>query len=369
MNASYYNLHLNEIGVSGLYLFRWLLYSSVYFSVIDLVRSREDVKVLLTDVAISMFIFAAFGIFQAVFLPSFAFVVHPEAQAGFDFDIQYDRLVSTFLDPNLAGCLIAVALVSSVAFVMAGYRIAWLGALVFGPALILTYSRGALLSFLVGLLYLVFTGKHKRRALAATVTLALALLLLTPYFLPRAEAYGRLTISDPSASARVTNWIYCTELIRDNFFFGIGFNTLGYIGPHYRIFSIGGSAFGLDGGLLFMFALTGFLGFSVYAYLLGKVIWVSHRVCAHTTDHLLWALAKGCIASTIVIVTSSFFTSSMFYPFIMEAAWLQIGLVTVANSVVDLRKAKAPKLTDSRQFGASHTKLVGPGQLVPMRRT
>ena len=339
VNANYYNLHGNELLVSGLYLGRWFFYTTAYLFTVDLIRSRRDVKHLVAALAVGLLAFAAFGIFQTLELPNFALIVHPEDTGAVDWDYQYDRLVSTFLDPNLAGCLIAVGLAFSVAFLMAGYRKVKFAIVIFGAALILTYSRGALLSFFVGLTYLVISGKHRHRVLVAAGLVGLIVLAAAPYLVSHVQEYNKFTFSDVSAQQRVANWLLCWDLIRDNFFLGVGFNTLPYVVPHYGLVSGGGSAFGLDGGLLLIFALSGFVGFTTYCYLLGKSLWMCHKVANLSKDPLYRVLARGSFAAVLIIVTSAFFTSSLLYSFIMEFFWMMLALLTFAYV---LTKAEQP---------------------------
>jgi O-antigen ligase len=329
-NFHYYFLSTKEITVSGLYLGRWILYCLSYFFVVELVHSREHVRKLSWFLGAGLLAFAAFGIFQAIFLPDFAFMVHPEDTTA-DWDLQANRLVSTFLDPNLAGCLIAVGLAFSVAFVMEGYRRAWYAVAIFGAALILTYSRGGVLSFTLGYLYLLAAGKNKRRGIVALVMVAFIVLGAGPYLIHHANEYGKFTISDYSSQSRLDAWMLCLTMIRDNFFLGIGFDTLPYVIRRYDYVAVGGPAFGLmGGGLLFIFALTGVFGFAAYAYLFGKACWMSRVVYKNSTDRFFRVLAKGTFASSIIVVVSSMFTSSMLYAFIMEFFWFLYGLLNFA---------------------------------------
>lgn len=342
VNADYYNLHSYEVFISSTYLGRWVLYCMAYFIVIDLIRSRQDVKDLAKALGTGLLIFAAFGICQAVYLPNFAFIVHPEAAAGFDWDIQNNRLVSTFLDPNLAGCLIAVGLAFAVCFLMEGYRTAWVPTGVLGCALLLTYSRGATLSFLAGLSYIIATGRYKRRGFIATGMLLVMAVLLAPYLLPHAQAYSKIGFSDPSAQERLASWAMAGDLIRSNPVFGVGFSTLPFVFPKYGYLVSGGaSSFGLDGGLLTVFALTGILGLAAYCWILVKVLRMAHHVCGHSNDRLLRVLAKGSSAAVLIVVMSSFFTSSLLYVFIMGFYWIVFAMLNVAYNLAQQERKQA----------------------------
>ncbi len=338
-NFHYYFLSTKEFTVSALYFARWVVYCLPYFFVVELVRAREHVRRFSWVLGAGLLAFAAFGIYQAIFLPDFAFMVHPEDTAA-DWDLQYNRLVSTFLDPNLAGCLIAVGLAFAVAFVMEGYRKAWYVVALFGTALILTYSRGGVLSFALGYLYLLTAGKNKRRGIIALVMVGFIVLAAAPYVISHAQEYGKFTISDYSSQSRLDAWMLCLKMIRDNFFFGIGFDTLPYVVRRYDYYAVGGTAFGLmGGGLLFVFVLSGVFGCAVYTYLFGKVCWISRVVHKNSTDGFFRVLAKGTLASTIILVVNSMFASSMLYAFIMEFFWLLYGLLNFVYLSAQREKA------------------------------
>jgi putative inorganic carbon (hco3(-)) transporter len=338
VNSYYYNLHSFEVSVAAAYLGRWVLYCVPYFMVVDLVRNREELESVWKFLVVGVTIFAVFGILQAFFLPNFAFIVHPDAQAGgYDWDAQTVRLVSTFLDPNFAGCLIAMALASSVAFLEEGYRRVWMLCGVFGLALILTYSRGSVLAFLVAFLYLILTGKSRRRAIAAAFLIGLVLVAAVPYVLPHAQDLGRFTVQDESAQSRVDGWSLCLKVIRDNPVFGIGFNTTPFViarsAYNWRNgYSLEGApSFAITAGPLTIFYLAGIFGLVAFCYLYGKVLWMSHCVSVRSKDKLCRAIARSVFAGTIIFVVSSFFTLSILQVFMMGLTWIAFGLLNFAH--------------------------------------
>jgi len=333
VNAEYYRLHSYEVMVSSLYLLRWLYYSIPYFLVSDVIKSRQDAKHLLQFLALGAAVFSGFGVFQAIYLPNFAIIVDPSNLAGWD--LQRNRLVSTFLDPNFAGCLIGVALAGSVAFWMEGFRRARYLVPLFGLALILTYSRGSVLAFLMAFVYLVAVGKSKRRGFAALFVILLIIVAGGPYLVTQAESYRRFTVSDMSAQARVEHWRSLIAIIHDNPVWGIGFNTTPFVVPNLSYISksgfeqAGASSFHITGGLLTIFALTGVFGLSAYCYLLGKVVWMSHFVSTRAQDPFYRAWGKLSLSSVIVLVISSFFTLTILYSFIMALSWIVFGTLSV----------------------------------------
>ena len=333
VNAEYYRLHPYEVKLSSLFLLRWLYYSIPYFLVSDLVKSRLHVKHLLNFLLLGAAVFSGFGVFQAILLPNFAIIVDPSNLAGWD--LQRNRLVSTFLDPNYAGCLIAIALAGSVAFWMEGFRRARYLIPLFGLALILTYSRGSILAFLTAFLYLLAVGKNKKRGFAALIVVLLMIVAGSPYLIKEAESYQRFTVSDGSAQSRIDLWRSNIGIIRDNMVWGIGFNTTPFVVPNLPYISRGGYAptgatsFCITGGLLTIFALTGIFGLSAYCYLLGRVIWMSHFISTRVRDPFYRAFGRLGMSSVIILVISSFFTLTILYTFIMGLSWMVFGILSV----------------------------------------
>jgi hypothetical protein len=333
VNTDYYRLRPHEVKVSSLYLLRWLYYSIPYFLVSDLVKSRPEAKHLLNFLLIGAAVFSGFGVFQAIFLPNFAIIVDPGNLTGWD--LQGNRLVSTFLDPNFAGCLIGTALAGCVAFWMEGFRRARYLVPLFGLALILTYSRGSVLAFLMAFIYLVAVGKNKRRGFATLFVVILMIVAGAPYFVKEAESYQRFTVSDESAQSRIELWRSNIGVIRDNPVWGIGFNTTPYVVPNLPYISRrgyspgGGNSFYITGGLLTIFALTGMFGLGAYCYLLGKVIWISHFLSTRVQEPFYRAMGRLGISAIIILVISSFFTLTILYNFIMGVSWMLFGILSV----------------------------------------
>ena len=89
--------------------------------------------------------FAAFGLVQAVFIPHFAQVVYPDSRVTIDFDEQGHRLVSTVLEPNMAGAMIMLVFLVQLAQLAGGVRISSWKPLLLFSALVATLSRSSFL--------------------------------------------------------------------------------------------------------------------------------------------------------------------------------------------------------------------------------
>lgn len=319
-----------ELVASLAYLMRWLVYFGVYVVIINTVRSR-DVAPLWNALELAILALAAFGIIQAIFLPNFAQMVHPDSRAYLDWDPQGHRLMSTVLEPNIAAAMILTVLLVQVARLASGARVSlWKPGLLL-LALVLTLSRSGALAFVVGGSLILFVRGPSKRMLrfagAALVMLALAL----PKLLQFAEGYAKLGVGDASAAARLITWQRAIATFLDSPWFGVGFNTFGFVQEHRGFERVGGASYSSEGGLLFIAVMTGVVGLAVYAAMLWFVlrrcrfVWRHPRVTAEQRG-----LCVGTAAATIAVCVHSLFVNSLLTPFVMEPLWVLWGLAFVA---------------------------------------
>ncbi len=321
-----FGLSALQLMASLAYLARWLFYFSVYVVVINFVR-RPDVESVWATLETVILVFAGFGILQSAFLPGFAQIVYPESRLIEDWDPQGHRLVSTFLDPNLAGAFIDIGLVVLLARHSTGARVQPWKLLVLVVALVLTASRSSVLGFAVGIASIVLMRGLSKRMLRVVVAGGLLSLVAMPRVLAYARVYNKLTI-DASALARVTSWLNGLHVLSDHPVIGVGINTWGYVQERYGGLRAHTATYAIDGGLLFVAVMTGFVGLALFLAMLWTVFARARRVWRddeESSGHR--GLAIGAAATIPVIVTHSLFANSLFFPYLMEALWLAWGLV------------------------------------------
>ncbi|GJG88458.1 hypothetical protein tb265_36390 [Gemmatimonadetes bacterium T265] len=325
--AQKYGIASGELIGSFAYLGRWLAYFGLYVAVLNVARD-DDAPVLWSTIERTVLAFAAFGVFQAFAFEHFAQTVYPQGSDYIIWDYQGHRLVSTLLDPNFAGILIAFPLLVQVAQLSFGVPVrAWKPALLLA-ALLLTVSRGAVLAFGVGVALIVVVRGVRPRLARAAGLVALAGLPFVPALVGFAASFKKFSV-DESAMARVESWLRAITVIRDNPVFGVGFNTYQYVRRAYG-WAVADNlpAAGLDGGLLFVTVLTGFVGLALYLVLLGLVVarcrrlWREHRATPASR-----AFALGTAAATVALVLHSVTVNSLLLPFLMEPLWLMAGIV------------------------------------------
>ena len=127
---------------------------------------------------------------------------------------------------------------------------------------------------------------------------------------------------------------------------GVGFNTYGFVQLRYEFAGLSQSAFGLDGGLLFIAVMTGFVGVTLYSMFLFLVLqactelWSTDRSSGDRSSGdrapvFDGAVGLGVAAATVALLVHSLFVNSILYPPIMQTMWVLWGIVFVLNRRAD----------------------------------
>ena len=323
-----FGLSAYELVYSLAYLARWLAYFGIYIAAINWL-TYDTAHRMWKSVEAAVLVFASFGIIQTIFMPGFAQLVYPDSRIALDWDFQGRRLVSTFLAPNFAGVLIAMVLAVQLAQMAAGHRVELWKLVILGSGLILTVSRSSVLALLAAMAFMAIAWGISRRVMRLAVAISLLMVPLLPWAITYAASMNKFTI-DASAMARVVSWLAALEMLEDNPVIGVGFNTVGFAQRAYGREMVGASAFGFDGGLLFIAVMTGFLGLSVFLLLLFRTMARCARVWRDSArsgqDR---GLALGVAAATVALVVHSLFVNSIVYPFLLHVLWILWGAVAV----------------------------------------
>jgi hypothetical protein len=349
MSVSRYGLSGVEVLVSLAYLARWFVYFTIYLVVINIVRG-DDVMPVWRSLETMMLIFAVFGILQSIFLPHFAQLVYPDSRVYIDWDEQGHRLVSTMLEPNIAGAMIMLALLVNIAQLSVGEQVPLWKPLVFAGALVATLSRSSFLGFAVGLIVIFLARGISRRMLRFALVAGTLFVVALPALLDYAAHFNKLTLGDVSALSRVVNWLRALEIWADHPIFGIGFNTYGYVAERYGASRSGNFSFSTDGGLLFIAVMTGIVGLTLYLSMLTVVVRRCRRIWRNPLSRPGWSgLAVGIAAGTAAICAHAMFVNSLLTPFVMEMLWVLWGLSFVMGRGVSARAVReAPEQSPIR---------------------
>ncbi|MBI2031137.1 MAG: O-antigen ligase family protein [Candidatus Levybacteria bacterium] len=314
------SLTIRELGVSSLYIVRFIIYLLIYFAIFDFDR-KFQAKIIYIMVFAGTLVLLS-GYIQYFFYPSLRNLFY----LGWDEHLY--RMFSVFLDPNFAGAFFSLSLFLTIGLVQEAierkskYKILLfgiLGILTF-IAIFLTYSRSAILMVLVGLsIFLVL--KKKWLIILVLAIISSFLIVLTPKAF---KTEGTDLFRKVSSEARITSAKEAMLIFSKNPLLGVGFNAYKFARYGYGFtdlkFYPGHAEGGADVSLLFVLATTGIVGFTAYIWLLYKIIKYSYA------KHRKNFIAQVLFVSTISLIINSFFINSLFYSFFMFWLWILVGL-------------------------------------------
>ena len=339
-----YGLSWFETLASLAYLARWCAYFGVYLVVINCLRVT-DIDRTWGTVERVIFVMVVFGLIQAAFLPNFATMVFPpETAAGMEgWDQQGNRLVSTILDPNIMAGLINVVLLVQLSRMAFGVRVPLWQPLLLVAALLVTLSRGGLLAFGTGAIVILVVRGPTRRMVRLAAMSAIGVAAALPFFVVFAKQYGRFSVTDGSAMARVMSWSRALEVFAENPWFGVGFNTYGFVQDHRGYERLSAQSYSADGGLLFIAVMTGLVGLAIYLAMLWCVMrrckWGWEQRSASSAER---GLLLGVFAATAATLVHTIFVNTLLIVFMMELLWIMWGLSFILT--VEMKR-RSPLLT------------------------
>ncbi|MFH1535918.1 MAG: O-antigen ligase family protein [Patescibacteria group bacterium] len=267
---------LYTVRFSAYILLGWLIYSGGF-------QIKQTKKILVY----SGVTLAVLGLIQLVFLPDMRFLT------AWGWDPHYFRAASTFLDPNFLGAFLVLTLllVKNFRFLFAAIFI----------TLLLTFSRGAYLAFLVSFLTLSFFQKSVKLGL---VTIMLFSGLMLGFFTyQNLVAVPRGINREESASFRFNTWQQGWQIFSQHPILGIGFNSYRFalkqygLGDEKFLASHGSST--NDSSLLYVAATTGVIGLGAFLFFLFSMIKIGNPILT---------------AGLFGLIAQSIFANNLFYP-------------------------------------------------------
>jgi len=313
-------LTLPTIIQSSLFWWRWIAYFGLVFWVSQL--NTHFKQWLINILGMTWAVVAVLGWVQLLVMPNLGFLER------WGWDPHQSRIVSTFLDPNLLGGFLLLGLAMSLgqllmAKLSSRQKIYWQGlaALLF-ISIIFTYSR----SSLIGLIVL---GLFVSRRYWKIVILGLVAIILVFALSPRLQErlQGVVTIDD-TARYRLESWGKAVNIIKQEPWLGVGYNTLKFSRDRYDYQPQSHASSGFDSSLLTIGATTGLLGLAIYLmFLLATLKWVrQHLVSVFPGVALAYLMGTG------VLFIHSIFVNSWLYSPIMAVGWIMIGLIWINNT-------------------------------------
>ena len=340
-------LHPADVAAGSLYLIRFIEYTLLALVTLDVAKTEKSARQILACAIFAVAVIAIAGFIQLIVYPDLGKLEE------YGWDPHINRLVSTWLDPNFVGGLLAFSLAIIVAVTLSVKGIVkklglTLIIILMAAALFMTYSRSA---YIAAAFPLLFIGLIKSRKLLITMIFLTAVGI---NFLPRAqERINDLTNSvqslifntnqnpDATARLRIQSWQQTLDLIQKRPLLGSGYNTLKYVKydeGFVRDTQVH-SASGSDSSLLTIFATTGILGLIAFIALYWNLLKLSWATWQNQKIPALWqGYGLGIFAGTLGLLIHSLFVNSLLFPQIMIFIWICAGLLEGSNQRLSLKK-------------------------------
>jgi O-antigen ligase len=187
-------------------------------------------------------------------------------------------------------------------------------------ALVLTYSRGAILM----LLFSVFTYSLLKKNYKLIGGLIGVLIIVTIALSPNFHTVNTDLFRMPSLTARIENIKQTLYVYRKNPVFGVGFNNYRYARERYIqkdwVDYPSHAGAGSDNSFALILATAGIPGFITYLYLFYRIF----RLGLGNIRKTPFALVL--VVSLTGLIVNGFLINSLFYSFIMIWMWMIVGL-------------------------------------------
>lgn len=321
-----------QLLVGSFYLIRFVCYAMLLFITMQFDSDfKKKIKYTL---------FIAGGILVGIGYLQYAYYQNLRNLYYLGWDEHLYRLFSSFLDPNFAGAFFVLLLLlvlgeffslvkqSSVVKKIIYTLFAFF---TFG-ALLLTYSRSALIMFLVGITLFFILAQKKRFIFVSIGVLILFFIIASRNF----SIENLNLLRTASSEARVDTAQNALTIISKNPLIGVGFNMYKYAQVQYGFRSVKGiqtshADGSTDNSFLFVLATTGIVGFTAFMWFwftIIKKLFYLYKNKQNINDHYL---VIAVLASIGGIFVDALFINSLFYPFIMEWLFIVIGLSYANN--------------------------------------
>jgi len=305
-----------------------------YFLIVNLIKTKELLKKLISFSLVSFTICSLYGIYQNFFEAPDTTWTDEDMFSAIE-----TRVVSTFENPNVFGEYLIMLIPLALTFMllakkMSGKSLSLVSLVASVAALIFTWSRGAWLGCIVSLL--IFFIILNKNSLGAYIMGMLAFPLAIP-FLPesivsRFTSIGNMT--DSSTSYRVYIWEASLGMIKDFPLTGIGIGTGAYQAV-YSEYALAGIETAPHSHNLYMQIMIelGILGFAVF--MLTMFLFVNKAFTfIKSTSFSDARLLVGAVTCGIVAILVQGLTDYVWYNYrVFAFFWMMIGIASTAINI------------------------------------
>ncbi|MBI5620576.1 O-antigen ligase family protein [Candidatus Gottesmanbacteria bacterium] len=296
-------------GKGSLYLWRWAVYALFYAVVVNSPLSSRFWLRWLAGFGVALSIL---GLLQLSLYPDLRNLWY------LGWDPHYYRVFATLLDPNYVGILLVLTIfLWGYLFVTVKRKFQLLigiGIAVSMVTMLLTYSRGSYLAFLVGIgVAVALLGWWKRGLFIGLI------FLLAIVYIPKPGGQTLTLDRYDSTVSRLQNWDQMIARIGERPVFGFGLNVVPFLSSGENRALPGRAGAGIDSSILFVGVTTGIMGLAGYLWLLLQM--VKPALTRKRTPLMIMY-----VSSFGAIIVHSLFVNSLFYPWVMVWLWTLVGV-------------------------------------------
>lgn len=315
---------LSDIGMASLYLLRFIIYSLL---TVVVAYSPGVKKFSIVGLWIGGVMMAIFGLFQYFLYPNLRNLSY------LGWDPHEFRVFSTLLDPNFTGIILVLTLILSRYIYLKKYfenKIVIISSGLTFLTLLLTYSRGSYIAFILSLLVVGIHLKNWKQIILITIVFFSAV-----FVLPKPGGEGVDLTRTISIYSRFEDNKEAWKIFTKSPILGVGFDTLRYARGENQLTvgtqDVSHSGAGFHNSWLFILTTTGIVGLLAYVW-----IWEEVFHFFSGTEPLLKELL---MISTTAVFVHSFFDNSLFYPFVMVWMWVLAGNLVKENISLSVRSS------------------------------
>ncbi len=312
--------------VAALHFFSLLIFLAALLTYIDSARRMRKLVLILT---IFGFVYAFFGILQAVLSPQKIYGIY---------DVSYAKSFGSFVNRNNFAAFMEMTICLPLGLMFVGAiekdrRLLCVTAVaLMGIALILSGSRGGLIALLAAICFLIILTTRTKNTGQIALKIGLAILLLATIVIGAAligseSSLTRIAEADTSATTRTHIWGVTLNVIKNSLPFGAGF---GAFGVAYTPFD---SLNGLErveqahNDYLEVLATTGIVGLLIGGFFLFQLFSTGLKN-SRTSNTFRRGVCVGALAGCSAILVHSLFD------FVLHTTAIAMLFVTMISLVV-----------------------------------
>lgn len=204
-------------------------------------------------------------------------------------DPHINRLLSTYFDPNyLASCLVIPFTIALNKWIEGKENKYLIYLIIYGITVVLTVSRSGILGIclvtMFSFLRRKFTRKNAMRNILILLLFIIAMIFLAVFDVRIIQRVINSS-SDKSTFARFSSWESGYEIIKDNLFFGIGYNMIGSYRQHVLHQNVSlSSGYGNYSSIILILMSSGIIGCFYAAIALIKTLFFDKKFIAKNHD-------------------------------------------------------------------------------------